>query len=164
MRKRLLRPLPRFLPALLLTLLLGAGIGACGSADDEGNAEGPRVVETPGIVGAAGPAGLPPARGFDVGTADQEVGIIAGTQSAPLAFDQAVYTANAGDVTFEVTNNSGTTQHQFTIRGNGVHAQSGQFNSGFTGEYTLRNLQPGEYEILCQFHEQVGMRATLIVK
>lgn len=65
-------------------------------------------------------------------------------------------------MTFVVTNAS-QTQHQFTVRGNGVLARSGEFNPGFTGQYTLRNLQPGEYEIARRFHDHAGMVSKLVI-
>ena len=159
----------RFLPAFLLAVTLGVALVACGRGDTgRQQATAAAAVQTPGSGGQAAPgpqsaSGGPVTSGFDTGAADQKVAIVAGTADAPLSWDKQVYTATAGEATFVVSNNSGTTQHQFTIRGNGVNAQSGQFNQGFTGQYTVRNLSAGEYDILCSFHEQAGMRAKLTV-
>lgn len=82
-----------------------------------------------------------------------------------LKWDQATFTAQAGDVSFVVTNKSPLT-HNFAVEGNGIVAQSADFGANTTNTFTLKGLKAGTYQIVCNYpgHRAAGMVATLIVK
>jgi plastocyanin len=90
---------------------------------------------------------------------------IAADPSGALKWDKATYEAQAGDVTFVVTNKSVST-HNFAVEGGNVKAQSPNFGSNTTNSFTLKGLKAGEYVIACNFpgHRAAGMVAKLIVR
>ena len=129
----------RMLP-LLVMALLSAAIVACGQ---------------PAAAGGTG---------FSDEPAAQTVTVHAHPRG-DLAWAQAEYTAQAGDVTFVVVNSS-TVKHNFVVEGPGVKAQSATFGGGTTNRYTLKGLQPGTYRLSCTVpgHREAGMTATLTVR
>ncbi|MFN8539335.1 MAG: plastocyanin/azurin family copper-binding protein [Thermomicrobiales bacterium] len=93
----------------------------------------------------------------------QRVEVVAAADGA-LKWDRVAYAAKAGDVTFVVKNPS-PLPHRFGVEGNGVSAHSKDLGAGKTGSYTLKGLQAGEYQIVCDFpgHKAAGMVAKLVV-
>jgi plastocyanin len=83
----------------------------------------------------------------------------------PLKWDQPIYTAQVGDVSFVVTNSSAM-PHNFAIEGNGIKVQSKDFGANAKNTFTLKGLPAGEYTIVCNVpgHREAGMVAKLIVK
>ena len=65
---------------------------------------------------------------------------------------------NSGD-TLEVTNGNAKTPHTFTVVGEDVDLEL----APLTSETTTIDLAPGTYQLICRFHEQLGMRGTLKV-
>lgn len=125
----------------------------------------PAGASLPGRQGealAAAPGGAITA--FVAETAAQQVPVAADPTGVPK-WDKATYEAQAGDVTFVVTNGSPVT-HNFAVEGPGVLAQSPNFAGKTTNSFTLKGLKPGEYLIVCTFagHREGGMVAKLIVK
>jgi uncharacterized cupredoxin-like copper-binding protein len=123
------------------------------------------IVATPALAacgsttaGASGTNG-----GFTSELVAQRVEVAAARDGA-LKWDRTMYQAKAGDVTFVVKNPS-PIQHRFGVEGNGLNAHGGDLTAGKTGNYTLKGLQPGEYEIVCDYpgHRQAGMVAKLTV-
>ena len=94
---------------------------------------------------------------------DQKVSVAADPSGA-LKWDKTEYTAAAGDVSFVVSNPS-PVQHQFGVEGNGIAYESGNLGGGTTTNLTIKNLPPGEYQIVCNFpgHKEGGMVAKLTV-
>ena len=94
----------------------------------------------------------------------QQVAVSADPTGLPK-WTQAAYEAKAGDVTFVVTNPSAVS-HNFRVEGAGVQAQSATFGGKTTQSYTIKQLPPGEYLIVCTFagHREAGMVAKLTVK
>lgn len=94
----------------------------------------------------------------------QQVEVVADPNNQ-LRWTQPEYTANAGDVTFVVRNQS-ILPHQFAVEGNGVNAQSPVFQANTTNNYTLRNLRAGEYQLPCNYpgHREAGMVSKLTVR
>ena len=136
-----MRTFLRTLGTLALFLVVGAVLVACGQPASAG--------------GAAG------------GFTDTPVAQIVAVRVDPsgrLAWEQAEYTAAAGDITFVVSSPAGLA-HNFTIDGPGVKAQSPQFAGGTTNRFTLKGVQPGTYKISCTVpgHHEAGMVATLHV-
>jgi len=82
-----------------------------------------------------------------------------------LKWTKPAYEAMAGDVTF-VVRNPGAVQHNFVVEGNGVNAKSPVFKGNSTNNYTLKGLEPGEYQIVCTVagHREAGMVAKLTVR
>lgn len=111
--------------------------------------------ETAGAGGVAG--------GFATEQVAQRVEVAASADGA-LKWDRVAYAAKAGDVTFVVKNPS-PLPHRFGVEGNGVSAHSKDLGAGKTGSYTLKGLQAGEYQIVCDYpgHKAAGMVAKLVV-
>ena len=89
---------------------------------------------------------------------------VAASPDGALKWDRTSYQAKAGDVTFVVKNPS-PIQHRFGVEGQGLNAHGGDLAAGKTGNYTLKGLQPGEYQIVCDYpgHREAGMVAKLVV-
>ena len=127
--------------ALIVSLLVACGIGGAGALTDDDK------------------EGL----GFSQGVVAQQIAVAA-FPDGTLRWDQEVYQARAGDVTFVVRNPS-PIAHQFSVEGNGVNARSANLTASSTSTYTLKDLAPGEYRIVCNFpgHRDAGMVARLVV-
>jgi plastocyanin len=65
---------------------------------------------------------------------------------------------DSGD-TLEVTNGNARTPHTFTVVGEDVDLEL----APLTSETTTIDLPPGTYQLICRFHEQLGMKGTLKV-
>jgi plastocyanin len=133
---------------LMTALALVVAIAACGGDDDDEGAEEPTAEETT-TDGGGGGGGATIALAADPGGA--------------LAFDQTELTAAAGEVTIELTNDSGL-PHNVEVEGNGVEEVSETITEGTTS-LTL-TLEPGEYEFYCAVdnHRAGGMEGTLTVE
>jgi plastocyanin len=135
---------------LLLTVLaLALGVAACGGDDDDdegGAAQPPAETETGGGGGGGGGGTLQ----------------LAADPSGALKFDKSELTASSGEVTIELTNDSGV-PHNVEIEGNGVEEESETITDGTTS--VTANLEPGEYEFYCAVdgHKAAGMEGTLTV-
>lgn len=86
-----------------------------------------------------------------------EVGVIEGENK----FDTEELTVEAGTVTFRFTNTE-TMGHNFAIRIDGEVTDRTAIISDDVVELTVE-LEPGEYEFICEPHVNLGMRGTLIV-
>jgi plastocyanin len=117
-----------------------------------------------GAAAVSGAGGDAPITAFADGTATQQV-LVAADPTGALKWDRAVYEAQAGDVTFVVSNKS-SSPHNFAVEGPNVKAQGPNFGANTTTTYTLRGLKPGEYQIICNYpgHRAAGMVAKLIVR
>jgi plastocyanin len=131
---------------LMTALALVVAVAACGGDDDEG-AEEPPAEETTTEGGGGGGTTL----------------ALAADPGGALAFDQTELTAAAGEVTIELTNDSGL-PHNVEVEGNGVEEVSETITEGTTS-LTL-TLEPGEYEFYCAVdnHKEGGMEGTLTVE
>jgi plastocyanin len=65
---------------------------------------------------------------------------------------------NSGDA-LEVTNGNARTPHTFTVVGEDVDLEL----APLTSETATIDLAPGTYQLICRFHEQLGMKGTLKV-
>lgn len=124
----------------------------------------PAGASWPGQQGAAQAAAPSVIATFSSETTAQQIAVSADPAGLPK-WTQASYEAKAGDVTFMVANPSQVT-HNFKVEGPGVQAQSPNFAGKTTQSYTIKNLPPGEYLIVCTFagHREAGMVAKLTVK
>lgn len=127
-------------------IALGLTLTACGSGNESSNA-----ATTEGA-------------GFSSEAVAQQIRVAADAKGA-LRWDKATYEATAGDITFVVANAS-SSQHQFTVAGNGVNYRSKNFGGSTTQNFTVKGLPPGEYQIVCDYpgHKAAGMVSTLIVR
>ncbi|MDP9374671.1 MAG: hypothetical protein M3Q65_19940 [Chloroflexota bacterium] len=144
-----MRKIHRFLPALLLIVLLGLALAACGnSVRTEARNRG-RIVFTSEVL-------------------PQRVEVVADPNGA-LRWTQERYEAQAGGATFLVRNPS-IVIHQFAVEGTSaegrtISAQSPNFDGQTEHTFTLTTLPPGEYEVVCNYdgHREGGMVSRLIV-
>ena len=138
----------RFLLVLLTALALVVAVAACGGDDDDEGSEEPAAEATTEDTGGGGGG---------------ETLMLAADPGGALAFDQTELTAAAGEVTIELTNDSGL-PHNVEVEGNGVEEVSETITEGSTS-LTL-TLEPGEYEFYCAVpgHREGGMEGTLTVE
>ena len=73
-------------------------------------------------------------------------------------FDPATVRVSSGDVV-AVRNANAKTPHTFTVVGEDVDLEL----APLTTETTTIDLAPGTYQLICRFHESLGMKATLKV-
>ena len=134
---------------LMTALALVVAVAACGGDDDDEGAEEPAAEETTTDDGGGG--------GGDGTIA------LAADPGGDLAFDQTELTAPAGEVTIELTNDSGM-PHNVEVEGNGVEEVSETITEGTTS--LTVTLEPGEYEFYCAVgnHREEGMEGTLTVE
>lgn len=104
------------------------------------------------------------AGGFSSEVFPNQVQIAADSKGA-LKWDKTTYEAQAGVVTFVVTNTSALT-HNFVLEGNGLRLTSKNFRGQNPEFLSVANLAAGEYQIICTIpgHREGGMVAKLIVR
>jgi plastocyanin len=132
--------LPGMVPGIVLALavMFGVILAGCGSTSAPNT---------------------PSAQTFSGDVVAQQVAISADASGANK-WDKETYEAQAGDITFVVSNPS-PHAHQFTLTGNGLNYSSGIFGSGTTSNYTVKNLPAGEYQLTCNLH--TGQVSKLVV-
>jgi plastocyanin len=111
------------------------------------------------VLSGCGEARDPNASTFSNEVVAQKV-MIAADASGDNKWDKATYDAQAGDITF-VVSNPAPHEHQFTLKGNGVDYESDVFDSNKTNNFTVKNLPAGEYQVICNLHG--GMVSKLVV-
>ena len=123
------------LPAAVLLALIAPVVAACGGEESDGTTD----------VGGASAA-----QTAEVSASDFE-------------FDPSDITAEAGEITFVLTND-GDSPHALEIEGNGVEEESETVDPGETTRLTV-DLDEGRYEVYCPVgdHEDGGMTGTLTV-
>jgi plastocyanin len=112
------------------------------------------------ILAGCGNAKDPNASAFSSDAVAQKV-MISADASGDNKWDKATYDAQAGDITF-VVSNPAPHAHQFTLKGNGVDYESDVFDSNTTNSFTVKNLPAGEYQVICNLHG--GMVSKLVVR
>jgi plastocyanin len=111
------------------------------------------------VLAGCGEARDPNASTFSNEVVAQKV-MISADASGDNKWDKATYDAQAGDITF-VLSNPAPHAHQFTLKGNGVDYESDVFDSNTTTNFTVKNLPAGEYQMICNLHG--GMVSKLVV-
>jgi plastocyanin len=136
----------RLLLIVLTGLALVFAVAACGGDDDDEASEEPAAEETT----------------EDTGGGEHNLALVA-DPGGDLAFDQTELHAAAGEVTIELTNESGI-PHNVEVEGNGVEEVSETITEGSTS--LTVNLEAGEYEFYCAVpgHREGGMEGTLTVE
>ena len=139
----------RLLMLMMAVAALALAAAACGGDDDDEETEEPAVAETTTEEGDGGGEG---------GGATLD---LAADPGGSPAFDQDSLTAPAGEITINLTNESGM-PHNVAI--DGMDAVSETITTGST---TLAvTLEPGEYTFYCAVpgHREGGMEGTLTVE
>jgi plastocyanin len=80
------------------------------------------------------------------------------------AFESTAATAEAGEITFEMPNET-PLPHDIAVRNGGEKGKGEVVNQGQTSTFKV-SLEPGEYTFYCSVpgHEDAGMKGTLTVK
>ena len=122
-----------------MLIALGVALAACGGDDGGGT-------------------------GFSTEVVAHKVAVAADPTGA-LRWDKATYEATAGDITFVVTNPS-VIEHNFGIKGgpDRLNVVSKNFKGRSENTFTLKDLKPGEYQIVCTVPGHNAMVAKLIVR
>lgn len=74
------------------------------------------------------------------------------------AFEPADLTVSSG--TELQLSNDGQSPHTFTVQGDGIDEE---VEAGQSSSVTI-DLEPGDYDFICEFHEAQGMTGTLTVE
>jgi plastocyanin len=119
-----------------------AATGATDSGDDPG--AGSLYGGSNGMTGATGATG---AKDADVSVSLNN-----------YLFDPGTVKVGSGDVV-SVRNGNARTPHTFTVVGEDVDLEL----APLTTETVTIDLAPGTYQLICRFHESLGMKATLKV-
>ena len=139
---------------------------ACGGdATDEG-AGGSTAAGSTGATGAAD-SGDDPGAGSLYGGSNGMTGATGATSAKDAdvsvslnnyLFDPGTVKVGTGDVV-AVRNGNARTPHTFTVVGEDVDLEL----APLTTETVTIDLAPGTYQLICRFHESLGMTATLNV-
>jgi plastocyanin len=122
-----------------------AATGATDSGDDPG--AGSLYGGSNGMTGATGATGASGAKDADVSVSLNN-----------YLFDPGTVKVDEGDVV-AVRNGNARTPHTFTVVAGDVDLEL----APLTTETVTIDLAPGTYELICRFHESLGMTATLKV-
>lgn len=156
----------RVLVGFAALLLLGA---ACGDSPEDGSGGLTRTGPT-GTTAATGTTGDDPGAGSLYGGDEEETTGPAGETDAGAGdadvsvslnnylFDPGTVRVSSGDVV-AVRNGNTRTPHTFTVVGEDVDLELGPLET----ESVTIDLSPGTYDLICRFHESLGMTGTLKV-
>jgi plastocyanin len=129
------------------------GATAATGATDSGSGDDPGAGSLyGGSNGMTGATGATAATGATGPNADVSVSL------NNYLFDPATVRVSSGDVV-AVRNANAKTPHTFTVVGEDVDLEL----APLTTETTTIDLAPGTYQLICRFHESLGMKATLKV-
>jgi len=154
----------RVLVALAALAVLAA---ACGSDSNDAGAGGASATGATAATGATDSgSGDDPGAGSLYGGSNGMTGATGDTGAKAdvsvslnnYLFDPATVRVSSGDVV-AVRNANAKTPHTFTVVGEDVDLEL----APLTTETTTIDLAPGTYQLICRFHESLGMKATLKV-
>ena len=154
----------RVLVALAALAVLAA---ACGSDSNDAGAGGASATGATAATGATDSgSGDDPGAGSLYGGSNGMTGATGDTGAKAdvsvslnnYLFDPATVRVSSGDVV-AVRNANAKTPHTFTVVGENVDLEL----APLTTETTTIDLAPGTYQLICRFHESLGMKATLKV-
>jgi plastocyanin len=143
---------------------------ACGSDSNDAGAGGAPAAGVTAATGATeSGSGDDPGAGsryggsYGMGSATAATGATSANADVSVSlnnylFDPATVEVNSGDVV-AVRNGNAKTPHTFTVVGEDVDLEL----APLTTETTTIDLAPGTYQLICRFHESLGMTATLKV-
>jgi len=141
----------RFAAMLAIGAAVAVPIAGCGGDDDNddndsgGGGQATQAATTGGGGGAAG------------GTVD--------LTATDFKFDPSDPSVKSGEVTFNVTNDGGTT-HALEVEGPGEESETDDISPGGSTELTVDLSKPGTYEFYCPVgnHKEMGMEGEITVK
>jgi plastocyanin len=154
----------RVLVALAALAVLAA---ACGGDSNDAGAGGATATGATAATGATDSgSGDDPGAGSLYGGSNGTTGATGATGANAdvsvslnnFLFDPATVKVSSGDVV-AVRNANAKTPHTFTVVGEDVDLEL----APLTTETTTIDLAPGTYQLICRFHESLGMKATLKV-
>ena len=158
----------RVMVALAALMLLAA---SCGSDSNEAGAgaTGAGAAGASSATGASGgsDSGRYPSAGGLYGGSGGTTGATGGTGAMAVdvsvslnnyLFDPGVVKVARGDVV-AVRDANAKTPHTFTVVGQDIDLEL----APLTTETATIDLAPGTYQLICRFHESLGMKATLKV-
>ena len=140
---------------------------ACGGDASDGDAGGSTGAGPTGGAGGATDSGDDPGAGNMYGGSNEMTGATGatGAKDADVSvslnnylFDPGTVRVGSGDVV-AVRNGNARTPHTFTVVGEDVDLEL----APLTTETVTIDLAPGRYQLICRFHESLGMTATLKV-
>jgi uncharacterized cupredoxin-like copper-binding protein len=135
---------------IALAVAIPLTVSACGGGDDTSDTSAATTTEPTTTETTAGGGG---GAGGSVDISETE-----------YKLDPSDPSVSAGKVTFNLTNDGGTT-HNLEIEGNGVEEESDDIQPGQSTSLSV-DLKPGSYEIYCAIdgHKDLGMEGTLTVQ
>jgi plastocyanin len=150
----------------------GTGDDSSGGVDDGGVALGSGPTGSTGSTGDSGPDSLYGGGGGGgrYGGGREMTGATGATDSGGggtadvsaevnnYLFMPKTVKVKSGE-SLEVRNGNARTPHTFTVVGEDVDLEL----APLTSETATINLSPGTYQLICRFHEQLGMKGTLKV-
>jgi plastocyanin len=143
---------------------------ACGGDSNDPGGGGTTGSDSTGGTAATGTPGDDPGAGSLYGGGEEETtGPTGPTEAGAGApdvsvslnnylFDPGTVRVSSGDVV-EVRNGNTKTPHTFTVVQEDVDLELGPLET----ESVTIDLSPGTYELICRFHESLGMTGTLKV-
>ena len=144
--------MPRKLLVAILVLAIPFVLAACGDDEETTSASSPETTAASSDTTSA-----------ESTTASGGGETVAITET-DFKIDPADPTVKAGTVTFDITNDGGTT-HDLEVEGDGVEEVSDTIEPGGNTQLTV-DLQPGTYEMYCTIdgHEGLGMKGEVTVQ
>ncbi len=146
----MIRKHPAVLVLAIAALVAAFALTACGDDDDDDTAASESAVETTTTEAADDQASSGGGETIAISESDYKL-------------DPAEVEAEAGSITFELTND-GETEHNLEVEGNGVEEVSDTITAGQSTEFTV-DLEAGTYVIYCAIgsHKDLGMEGELVV-
>ena len=137
---------------------------ACGGDSNDAGAGGATATGATAATGATDSgSGEDPGAGSLYGGSNGMTGATGANADVSVSlnnylFDPATVRVSSGDVV-AVRNGNAKTPHTFTVVGEDIDLEL----APLTTETTTIDLAPGTYQLICRFHESLGMKATLKV-
>jgi uncharacterized cupredoxin-like copper-binding protein len=138
------------LAAIILSVAAALSVAACGGDDDDDDGGSDQTAaSTQATTGGGGGGG-----GETVQIGETE-----------FALDPSEANVQAGEVTFEVTND-GSTVHDLEVEGQGVEEKTDLIEPGQSATLTVDLSQSGSYEMYCTVdsHREQGMEGEVTVQ
>ena len=137
----------RFAVLLAVGAAIAVPVVGCGGSDDDEDSSGNAATPAATTGGGGGAGGA-----VDLTATD-------------FKFDPSDPSVKSGEVTFNVTNDGGTT-HALEVEGPGEESETDDISPGGSTELTVDLSKPGTYEFYCPVgnHKEMGMEGEITVK
>lgn len=149
----------RFARMLAVAMVAALALAACGGDDDDDGG----VIDTSPTAAAPADGDASPAAGTTDGDA-AAAGSVSVTGTDGLMFEPASLTAQSGEISVELTAESGV-NHTFTVETPDGDVEVATADAGATDSGTIE-LEAGTYTFYCSVagHREAGMEGTLVVE